>query len=420
MPKLNEEQEVAVAEMLRHTNTIDPYQFMVLEGPAGTGKTTTVRAVIERQPSLRYLIVAPTNKAVKVIREMVQDLPYEITVVTIYSALGLQMQTNGEVKEIGYRAEAPDLTNFDVIICDEAGMLNRPMVQVHIAKACKRYPMLRWIFMGDRWQLPPVGEKLSEIWSIPHRAVLRRVMRTDNQILTFATHVRNAIPVDGPLSFKDDYDERGGVHSLGGKLFQQALVADPDAFRRGDSKAVAWRNDTVNAMNMVIRRSLLADPDLSPWQEGERVTLLEPAKDLNDEIVAHTDDDGTIMHVQLAQHPHYKEFRAYRMAVEMESGGATTLWALHPDERAAMEKRKAHLAEAAKTNRSEWYQYWRFMEAFHKVRHGYATTAHRAQGSTYTRAYVNWRDIMVNRDREEALRCLYVGVSRPKLELYLG
>jgi ATP-dependent exoDNAse (exonuclease V) alpha subunit len=67
-----------------------------------------------------------------------------------------------------------------------------------------------------------------------------------------------------------------------------------------------------------------------------------------------------------------------------------------------------------------WKKFWAFKESFHSARHAYAITAHRAQGSTYQIAFVDYRDILLNRNRQEAARCLYVATSRPKKELYLA
>ena len=64
--------------------------------------------------------------------------------------------------------------------------------------------------------------------------------------------------------------------------------------------------------------------------------------------------------------------------------------------------------------------FWEFKEAFHKLRHAYAITAHRSQGSTYDTAFVDWRDILLNRNRGEAFRCLYVACTRPKRRLFLN
>ena len=93
---------------------------------------------------------------------------------------------------------------------------------------------------------------------------------------------------------------------------------------------------------------------------------------------------------------------------------------LHDDCKQDHDRKAEELAQAARLDRRKWSSFWDFKEAFHKVRHSYAITAHRAQGSTYEAAFVDWKDILANRNRSEAFRCLYVACTRPRKELYLG
>ena len=70
--------------------------------------------------------------------------------------------------------------------------------------------------------------------------------------------------------------------------------------------------------------------------------------------------------------------------------------------------------------RGKWKDFWLFKEAFHSVRHAYAITAHRSQGSTYTTVLGDYKDVLVNRTRHEALRCFYVMCTRPTTSLVLA
>lgn len=411
----NDKQVQAIQLMVEHADDKTGDQFFVLEGPAGTGKTACISKVMG-EVSGRMVMTAPTNKAVRVIRESLADKT--IPTCTIYSLLGLQLMASGEVKHIGRLRDDLDLSDYDIVGIDEAGMLNKVLVG-YLRRVAEQSPHLRFIQMGDRWQLPPVKESLSEVWDFPKRFELDKVMRTDNQILTFATHVRHILQgFESKLEIKDDYDERGGVFVPKGGL-RNSILEDVEAFRQGKSKALAWRNAAVDDLNKMIREELLEFPAMSPWQEKERITLLEPAKNFNDEIIASTDEEGYVSHVDVTYHPIYRSFLCYRIVMDTINEGSIVLWALHESEKQRFEKKKAELAEIAKSNRSMWKTYWQFVESFHNVRHAYAQSSHRAQGSTYNKAYVMWRDIMANPRREEALRCLYVAGSRPKNSLYL-
>lgn len=93
---------------------------------------------------------------------------------------------------------------------------------------------------------------------------------------------------------------------------------------------------------------------------------------------------------------------------------------LHPEFEGPYKRRCEQYAEAAKLDKRKWRFFWDFKESFHSLRHAYAITAHRAQGSTYDTALVDMRDILLNQTRREAFQCLYVACTRPKKRLFVG
>jgi hypothetical protein len=210
--------------------------------------------------------------------------------------------------------------------------------------------------------------------------------------------------------------------------FAVELAERAGEFLTGTSKCIAWRNITVDRFNNLIRRELFAEHDVYPWQPSDRIAMLGPIQDLlrvNEQTsehprVAHTDDEGVVETADRARHPLYEEFDCWRILCRYDDNRSATLWALHSSQKAKFESRVARMAADARTNSRLWKDFWAFKEAFHPIRHAYAITAHRAQGSTYERAYVSWRDILRNQSRSEAYRCLYVAVSRPRKELVLG
>jgi exodeoxyribonuclease-5 len=414
----NEKQKEAIERIVLHADHDDEDPFMMLEGPAGTGKTSVLKGVILELPiTTRVVCTAPTNKAVRVMREMLGD---STPTCTIYSLLGLKMTAEGEMKQISQMPSDLDLGDFDFIVVDESGMLNKTLME-YIRMLQLDNPRLRWLFMGDRWQLPPVGESISEVWSTEKRAELTEVMRNDNQILRLATHVRTILQEGGSgrLNLVEDHDGNHGVWVPPGGL-RKSLVLDPGPFRTGHYKAMAWRNVTVNELNQIIRNELVENPFEAPYQVGERVTVLEPVMNIDGTIAATTDEEGNVIRVGHAVHPLYRNIDCWRMIVETDDGSSFEMFAAMAKEESKMAKMRADLAAEAKSSPSKWRAFWAFKEAFANVRHAYATTTHRSQGSTYDRGYVSWRDIVMNKDRNEMLRCLYVGVSRPRYDLFLG
>ena len=123
------------------------------------------------------------------------------------------------------------------------------------------------------------------------------------------------------------------------------------------------------------------------------------------------------MHGRLA--PGLQQFKCWSLKCTLDDNRLVHLWLLHPESQNDFEIEKERLAISARAAPRNWGVYWEFCEAFHKARHGYAITAHRAQGSTYEAAFVDMGDILVNRNIPEARRCLYVACSRPKKLLFI-
>lgn len=416
----NSEQQSAIDAILTHLRTTGDDPFFVLRGAAGCGKTFTAsRALLDFKR--KVVVTAPTNKAVRVLRETLKEVDLRLECRTIYSLLGLKLLPNGEIKELTKPEDPVDLSEVSAVLVDEWSMVNQNLM-THIREAQEQHPKLRWVFMGDPFQLPPVGEVESPIAKLTKGAELTKIMRQDNQILRLTAHLREMVARPfASLKLADDNDGEEGVWKVSD--LTQTILNQAGGFQKGENKAIAWRNMTVDALNMAIRRELFEQSLDYPWQESDRVTLLEPAKNFDDEVIGTTDEEGAVEDALYTNHPVHTEFKCWRLVVRSDLNSAMTLWVLDRGDRAnvlRLENTKARLARDAKASPRLWGDYWRFVESFHSVRHAYAITAHRAQGSTYQRVFVNWKDILANPNRGEAMRCLYVAASRPRKELYLG
>jgi exodeoxyribonuclease-5 len=420
-PQLNDEQQLAFDSILTWLKDPHAEKFFILRGYAGTGKTFTTKSILS-QVRGRVVFTAPTNKATKVLRETLRTKDYLPECRTIYSLLGLKMEASGEVKELARPEEDIDLTQYALVVVDESGMLNEQVIG-YMKEAAETFN-LKFLCMGDAAQLPPVKEPMSKIWKISDQiADLTKVMRHDNQILTLATALRQKVGHPAPMvSMKSDNDGEQGVWALTLKQME-AFIADEaliGGFHNGTAKVIAWRNVTVDKWNAFIRRQVYTDADSTPWFVGERVIFTSPAKDLDDEIKATTDDEGLIQSVAEDWHPIYGEFKTFRISVILDDSKMVIARVLHPAAQAAWNRKSEELADAARADKRRWRQFWEFKDAFHNLRHAYAITAHRSQGSTYETAFVEYKDILINRDRQESFRCLYTACTRPKKELYLA
>ncbi|MBU0492059.1 MAG: ATP-dependent RecD-like DNA helicase [Chloroflexi bacterium] len=137
--QLSPEQAEAVRTALTHKVT-------VLTGGPGTGKTTTVRAVLEllETRQLKALLAAPTGRAAKRLSE----------------ASGRPAQTIHRLLEFspkeGYRFQRDEANplDADLVIVDETSMLDLLLTN-HLLKAID--PASHLLLVGDVDQLPSVG-----------------------------------------------------------------------------------------------------------------------------------------------------------------------------------------------------------------------------------------------------------------------
>ena len=136
--KLEAEQREAV-ELSMRTHA------MVLTGGPGTGKTTTVRALVAAHEALghRVLLAAPTGRAAKRLSEASGREAR-----TIHRLLEWNPSRGGFVRGVDEPLDA------DVVVADEASMLHLALA-LALVSALPRDATL--VLVGDADQLPPVG-----------------------------------------------------------------------------------------------------------------------------------------------------------------------------------------------------------------------------------------------------------------------
>lgn len=426
----NDQQAAALEELVTfviHATGAGEGVFYLLKGFAGTGKSTLMQAVAAKFPGLRIAWTAPTNKATKVLRGLLPEARRK-DCRTIYSLLGLRLEATGEVKELVQSEKGDGIEDMDLVVVDEGSMINA-MLKGLIEAAARRHGV-PVIFMGDPAQLPPVKEVSSPIWGCELQSELTKVMRHDNQILELVTRIRQQ--VDHPFPKIDIRSNNAigadgvaeGVWKMPGPEFFLALegAAIKGLFHSGSHKAIAWRNITVDNLNRIIRKAYFGNTDL-PYAPGDRVMALSPCMTKSKTTLMHTDDEAVVSRISLRPHPYFPQYET--MALELqrdddpEGKEKFGVWVCAPDSQKALQADLKALADEAKGGkRYKWKEFWTLKEAFHEIRHAYAITAHRAQGSTYDAAWVVYKDILINPNRQEAMRCLYVACSRPRKQLF--
>jgi hypothetical protein len=395
----------------------NPWAFL-LEGYAGTGKSFSITELAKSgkyKPS-EICFTAPTNKAVKVLRAYLNDAGLEASPTrTIYSLLGLSLQANGEVKELTKPEEPIDLSSLKVVVVDESSMVNRFLMDA-IEDSSINFK-LPYIFMGDPAQLPPIGELRSPAFKIENKFTLTKVLRYGNSMLDLATRIRNV--VDSPFpSIK--IETADPVFRVTKPEWLDRIRDNIELLKSGDAKIIAWRNVKVDEYNSYVRRLIYGiEAKRDPWIIGDKIVAKAPLKNLDDETIMQNAEEGIIEAIAIGSHPKHTEFEIYNLLVLHEDGRKVTLRVTTPSGQFALNNRLNELSMEAKSGkRYKWREFWQLKDSFHEIKHAYAMTSHGAQGSSYRITFIDLEDIMLNRNRPEAFRSLYVAATRQREAVY--
>jgi len=141
---LDDMQRMAVKAAVNHG-------ILVLTGGPGTGKTTTINAMIHffESEGMDILLAAPTGRAAK---RMSEATGCEAR--TIHRLLELAYMPEGNDNHMQYGRNEENPLEADVIIIDEMSMVDLPLMHV-LLKAM--IVGTRLILVGDKDQLPSVG-----------------------------------------------------------------------------------------------------------------------------------------------------------------------------------------------------------------------------------------------------------------------
>ena len=326
---LNEQQQEVFNTCIDYVKGNKSYRSECIEGFAGTGKTTTILEIIEAVSKLflnfKIAVTAPTNKAVRVLKD---NFPYEnnnLSFITIHKLLGLKPVIDDKGNQnfmADLFGENIRIQDFHLLIIDEVSMLDDKLfIELYKNRDIKI------IFMGDPCQIPPINK----IDSIPLQSLLRdehmincnrltQIMRQadGNPIIEASFLIRNNISknINFKNQFKTDITETGigmKVLDLTVKENQYELVADlrrifvSDEFKAdaNHAKVIAWRNEVVDRFNTKIRE-MIYGKEIGKICIGEKLIADSPivekknGPDVN--ILFNTNDEFEVISYELENH----------------------------------------------------------------------------------------------------------------------
>jgi len=452
-PALTPDQQAAEAAFTAWLESCQATVPFVLSGYAGTGKTFLSTRLLRRVEarSLCWTVVAPTHKAVGVLRLHLQQAGLRPTWYpsTIHRLLRLKLKRQGDreiCEETGQTAAS--LENLALVLVDEASMVDSTLLEITLR--CAHPFRTRLVFVGDPAQLPPVGEAESPVFSLgrAEKAELTHVVRHQGPVLRLAQGIREqALPCRRPPALGTITRPEGRVAMLGR---QEWLQAAQESLRRcaesGDpdrTRILCYTNRSLEQLVPIARRALHGEmADQLPVLPGEvlitRGAVLAPACRQGVEAAEEPDMvlgsnrelqvldvrpercDLADLGVQAADLAELAVPLIDTLCARVDSGESQLELRLLPplgsEGRARLEAVLERLRQRARDagkqgGRALWRRFFLVRDAFASLGPAAVLTVHRSQGSSFAEVFVDG-DVFWPRDAVLRRQLVYVAVSR--------
>lgn len=412
----------------------EPGAFHVLMGPAGSGKTEVLKRYAQRALQRRKRVgpTAATHKAAAVVSRSLARAGIDLDCRTIDSKLGLRARPNADRLEF-VRPKDAEPVEDDIVPIDECSMLGMDRL-VHVRR---HLPLSFVLYVGDEYQIPPVGELRSQAFDVRRKSVLTKIQRQaeGNPILQVSQAVRE-LQGTGRMHYdwcKPNNDGKQGIFVprdasawLKKAFTSGEFDAEPDSFRY-----VAYTNARVAQINRMVRFWRCGDRIPTPFMPGERAMFRDPLL-VGDAIIFATSEEGTVLEIardtffhRVGETKRCPEWSAKLPAwrIVMVKHDLTEHVVYAPADEQAHRQVIARITDEAKAenDKKRWRQLHQFKSAMANIVPPYALTAHNSQGSTFRFTFVDVPSI-ARRCRDnllEAQQIFYTALTRPSTGLIL-
>lgn len=427
---LTEEQNAAKQGVLKwfKNGLSDEYR---LTGYAGTGKTTLLADIISylmfTANAPRIAITAPTNKAVRVIKDSLSkkvanlDSHLKTDACTIHSLLGLVVYNDDEHGVAKVKKNGPGrVKSFDLVIVDEASMIDKQVYQ-HIIES--QNGQVKYLFVGDPAQLPPINEKESLAISNPD-VFLKNIMRqaAENPIISLATEIRENITE--PKDFFSKWERKEPKEFLSHAI---------DFFKtnaNSDGKILCYTNKAVNMYNDFVRKKIYGE-NAADYEKGEVIFVNEVTNETASNGVIRSDE---LIVIEVEKVPEEitalnQKFNFYSYEIYVKNPYTEWEGYINPvtvEHRPAYDKliemlfqNAAKMPPGSDARKAGYKLAFEVKERYDVVSYNFALTIHKSQGSTYKEVWLDSQDAMINNKTRERNQLFYVACTRPSDKLHV-
>ena len=454
----NKEQQSAIVNAVSFlkTNT-DPTQYYVIEGKAGTGKTTIAKEILKEFEDERIYVAAVSHKAKGVIKNSFGEDTRGKEFFSIASLLGLKGVNDNDTQTTIFHvgAKVPLLDNPPaLLVIDEASMITEDVLKKIIDINSSLSRPFQMLFLGDIGQIQPIRDeqsefyrthkdllnKKSDIFNSKHKSkLITRVRQGEaNPILPYADYFWENSQKENPeLNPTQHIVRNNQITDKGSLLFSNSeaevlnsvIKAVKNAVDKGLTnhvKIVTYHVNEKTELNQKIHEALFGkDSDYSkgdmlifnaPYNIPETKGVIENSAEIQIKDIDDTDVD------EYGIHTLYLETTGTAYSVTGREIKDCTIQVVSRQDIGKYNQKLAELASVAKryTNRASknqaWKEFWEYKGRYADVDFGYAITAHKSQGSTYDIVVVDEKDIMgtTATSNQEKSELIYTALTRPR------
>ena len=457
------EQANALDVFARFLTDRNPQVVMILRGSAGTGKTSLSGAIVRTLQAIRQkvILLAPTGRAAKVFSQNSGTPAY-----TIHRRIYREKSFSGVDGQFNLN---DNLFTDTLFMVDEASMVaNMGLGGMNFGSGCLLDDLVHFVYqgrndrlmlIGDKAQLPPVGEEESPALNAAmlqgygltvYECDLNEVLRQSEQsgILYNATMIRQMITHDDITQLpKIRFTGFSDIRQMPGAELIEALADSYHHVGLDDTIVVTRSNKRANIFNQGIRNMVLdREEELSQgdilmivknnyyWMEEERKKIKEKDNQVpSNDIPAFLANGDRAKVLKVRRRIDLYGFRFATLLLQFPDYGnyeleATVLLDTLTSEAPALtheqQEQLFHQIEEdyqdvpLKADRMKAIRQDLFYNAL-QVKFAYAVTCHKAQGGQWAHVYVDQGYMTDDMLTPDYIHWLYTAFTRATEMLYL-